>query len=172
MHFLKKRFIVYFFTLLSIYAQAQKTTYILIRHAEKDTNYSNASMMQADPPLSKEGAIRANNLPKVLQQYSLNAIFSTKYQRTKLTVGPLANQYQLPIEEYDPKLLSPFAEKLMSSEFLGKTVVIVGHSNTTPALVNLLIKQNKYLPLDESVYNKMWIISAKKEKIIDELVEY
>jgi hypothetical protein len=58
-----------------------------------------------------------------------------------------------------------------------KRIVVVGHSNTTPALANLLIRQEKYKVLDESEYDKIWIIKIKKNstkpnKIKDKVIKY
>jgi phosphohistidine phosphatase SixA len=58
-----------------------------------------------------------------------------------------------------------------------KSVVVVGHNNTTPALANLLIRQEKYQTLAETEYSKIWIIKIKKNdnkpnKIEEEVIEY
>ena len=45
-----------------------------------------------------------------------------------------------------------------------KRILVVGHNTTTPALANLLIKQDKYKPLAESEYDKIWIVKVKKNK--------
>ncbi|MBI2283072.1 MAG: hypothetical protein HYU71_05140 [Bacteroidetes bacterium] len=42
----------------------------------------------------------------------------------------------------------------------GKTIVVVGHSNTTPRLVNLLIGENGYPDLGERVYDLHWIVTV------------
>ena len=79
------------------------------------------------------------------------------------------------ISIYDPRSLDQFAEFLTSGTL--KKIVVVGHSNTTPALVNLLVKQDKYKSLDESVYNKIWIMKIKRNKkkphkVIEKIIEY
>jgi hypothetical protein len=58
-----------------------------------------------------------------------------------------------------------------------KRIIIVGHSNTTPALVNLLVKQDKYKTLAESEYDKIWVVKIKKNKrkpnkIKEKIIEY
>jgi broad specificity phosphatase PhoE len=45
----------------------------------------------------------------------------------------------------------------------GKTVLIVGHSNTTPALVNLALGEDKYEQLDESAYGNIFIVSIDEK---------
>lgn len=151
-------------------AHSQTTTYILLRHAEKDTSAAGSAMMNADPPLSAQGEKRAQNLPSVLKDYQPDLIYTTNFTRTRNTVLPLAKKYQKEIQVYDPKILSVFAEQLLQIQ--GKTVVIAGHSNTTPALVNLLIKEKKYLALDESVYNQLWIVTLTAGKADVKQVSY
>ena len=138
-------------------AQAQTTTIILLRHAEKDTAVAGSTMMKADPPLSKDGELRAASLPEVLRSYKPDMIYSTNYIRTKATVTPLAQKFNKEILLYDPRNLPALEEQLRQMK--GKTIIVAGHSNTTPALVNLLIKENKYPNLDETVYTKLWIVT-------------
>ena len=45
-----------------------------------------------------------------------------------------------------------------------KRLVIVGHNTTTPALVNMLIGQEKYKALAESEYDKIFVVKVKKKK--------
>ena len=63
-------------------------------------------------------------------------IFSTNYKRTIATASPTAISKKLKIKLYD-------AKKLYSKDFKektrGKTILIVGHSNTTPQFVNKII---------------------------------
>lgn len=142
---------------------AQTTTIVLLRHAEKDTSAAGSSMMKADPPLSKEGEQRAARLPEVLKEYIPDAIYSTNYIRTKSTVVPLSKKFNKEVQLYDPGNLPVLAEQLL--QMPGKTIIVAGHSNTTPALVNLLIKEKKYPNLDESVYNQLWVVTIKDGKV-------
>ncbi|MCU0323245.1 MAG: histidine phosphatase family protein [Chitinophagaceae bacterium] len=149
---------------------AQTTTYILVRHAEKDTTVQGSTMMQADPPLTKQGEARAQKLVKMLQEFEVDEIYSTNYIRTKSTVTPLAEKYQLDIQNYNARDLKDFANKLLQTK--NKTIVIAGHSNTTPALVNLLIGKEEYKPLDESVYNKIYMVIIKDGESKVRVIEY
>lgn len=154
----------------SINAGAQTTTYILLRHAEKDTSAPGAAMMKADPPLSPEGEKRAQKLPEVLKAYSPDAIYSTNYTRTKNTVALLAKKFNKEIQIYDPKNLAQFADGLLKET--GKTIVVAGHSNTTPQLVNLLIGEKRYPDLPDSVYNQLWIVTLNNGKADARIVTY
>ena len=151
-------------------AHSQTSTYILLRHAEKDTSAAGSTMMKADPPLTKEAEKRAESLLEVLKAYSPDLIYSTNFTRTRSTVTPLAKKFNKEIQFYDPKLLTVFAEELLLQK--GKTIVVAGHSNSTPALVNLLIKENKYPNLDESVYNQLWIVTVTDGKGVAKVMVY
>lgn len=151
-----------FLVLSVINGEAQTSTFILMRHAEKDTSAQGSTMMQADPKLNTAGESRAARIPEVLKAYTPDAIYSTNFIRTKSTVTPLAKKAGKEIQVYDHKNLKGFAEELLKME--GKTVVVAGHSNSTPALVNLLLKENKFPSLDESVYDTYWIVTVKEGK--------
>jgi phosphohistidine phosphatase SixA len=138
---------------------AQKTTIILLRHAEKDTAVKGAAMMTADPPLSAAGVDRSVRLISELSAYRPDIIYSTDYTRTKSTIQPLAFLFKKEIQLYDPKKLSTLADSLLTVK--AKTIIVVGHSNTTPALVNLLIKENKYPALADQVYDQYWIVTIE-----------
>ncbi|MES2331362.1 MAG: phosphoglycerate mutase family protein [Bacteroidota bacterium] len=151
-------------------AYAQTSTYILLRHAEKDTSVAGSSAMKADPPLSKEGELRAQKLLAVLKDYVPDMIYSTNYTRTRSTVAPLAVKFNKEVKLYDPRNLAVFAEQLLQER--GKTIIVVGHSNTTPALVNLLTKENTYKDLEDSVYNQLWIVTVSEGKMVTKVVVY
>ena len=153
-----------------VIVKAQTTTIILLRHAEKDTTQSSATIIKADPPLTKVGEARAESLLTVLKDYQPDIIYSTNYTRTKSTVMPLAKKYAKEIVIYNPSDLAKFAEELRLQK--GKTIVVAGHSNTTPALVNALLKQNKYEALPDSVYNKFFIVTLTDSSITDKVVTY
>lgn len=154
----------------TVQAQSNTTTIILLRHAEKEVMTNGDKMMQADPPLSAEGRQRAENLVSALKEFKPNAIFSSNYERTRATVTPLAGKAGLEVQYYDPKNQQTFADKLRSMN--GQTIVVAGHSNTIPALVNLLIGEHKFENLDDSVYNKIFIVTLTDGKPSIEVREY
>lgn len=108
---------------------AAQTVVYLVRHAEK-------AYAGADPPLSETGRRRAIALADRLAPVGIDRILSTDYRRTRDTVAPLADRIGVAIELYEPARMEELAEALRSGP--GGTVLVVGHSNTTPALVSLL----------------------------------
>ena len=161
-----------FILLLANQLNAQTTRYIIVRHAEKDTTLANAKLMASDPPLNSIGETRALSLADKLKDYKINQIYSSNYKRTKATASPIAKAQNLNIAIYDPRNLDAFATQLLSSENTGKTILIVGHSNSSPKLVNLLIKQDQYKDLDESIYDTYWIVTSKNGKSKAKMMKY
>jgi phosphohistidine phosphatase SixA len=85
---------------------------------------------------------------------------------------PLANTIGLSINNYDPKQLKTFADELKAEANHSKTILIVGHSNTSPKLVNLLIKKDQFKDLDESIYDTYWIVTYKNGKTKAKRMKY
>jgi|GEM_PF-558506 len=121
-------------------------TFYLVRHAEKTADGTR------DPDLTAEGRARAAWIAGYLQDKGLTGVYSTDYKRTRQTAQPAADKAGLRVELYDPRALEAFA-----AELKGKNGVflVVGHSNTTPMLANLLAGSNlKYA--GEDVYDQIF----------------
>ena len=132
-------------------AQSELTTVILVRHAEKGVDEA------GDPDLTELGIKRAKELVRVLQDQPIDAIYSTPFKRTRQTVAPLAEAKALEIEDYNPFKMEEVVDLIANSK--GKTLVFSGHSNTTPALINQIIKEDKFKSLDESDYDNLYIVT-------------
>ncbi|MFK7914171.1 MAG: phosphoglycerate mutase family protein [Pseudomonadales bacterium] len=107
--------------------QAERTIY-LVRHAEKALSGDN-------PPLTARGQARARALAARLTDAGIKTIYSTDFRRTRDTAAPLADRLDLTTVLYDHRSLEGFANQLLASS---GPALVVGHSNTTPALVALL----------------------------------
>jgi len=132
-------------------AQDETTTYFLIRHAEKDLSDSK----NTNPGLTEKGIERSVKWNKILSHIDFDAIYSTDFIRTRETGKPVAERENLPLIIYDHKNLdySKFIK-----ETLSKTVLIVGHSNSTPKFVNQLIGKNRFKEIDENQYGMLFIV--------------
>jgi broad specificity phosphatase PhoE len=131
------------------------TTLFLVRHAEK------AGTVWEDPGLTPEGIARADELAYILKHIKLDAIYSTPFKRTKLTILPTAKQKGLEVKLYKPNE-EGFLKKVLET-FPGGTVLIVGHSNTIPKLANELAGRPDYEDLDDPVYDNLFIASVPVE---------
>lgn len=114
----------------------QPTTVILVRHAEKDVE------PPADPVLTAAGTQRAAALAELLQDQPLAAILVSEFARTRLTAEPTAARTGLTPRVVEargglrPHLLA--IVEAVRSEYAGRTVLVVGHSNTVPAIIAAL----------------------------------
>jgi broad specificity phosphatase PhoE len=139
------------------------TTYYFIRHAEKDRTDST----NANPHLTDIGKLRANKWSTILGAETLDAVYSTNYNRTLETAQPTASKNNVDITVYDPKAIDTPAF-LKATE--GKKVLIVGHSNTIPTFVNAVIGHKKYEDIDDANNGNLYIVTITGNKIIDQLL--
>lgn len=102
----------------------EMTTIYIVRHAEKTKDAD-------DPPLTGAGRARAEELAFVLGDEEIAAVFTTPFRRTRQTGAPVAAAAGLTAKEYRE------AEEVASTilgDYVGKRVVVVGHSNTVDDL--------------------------------------
>lgn len=125
-------------------------TAILVRHAETDLS----SDGPRNPHLSERGRTRAEALAAIFGEAGITSIYSTPYHRTMETARPLAETLGLEVRTYDPRQLEELARDIESTS--GR-LVVVGHSNTTPELVQLLGGDGGD-PIDESEYDRIYIL--------------
>jgi broad specificity phosphatase PhoE len=132
-------------------AAADPTIY-LVRHTEKVGDGSR------NPALTDLGKQRAITIADLLREKPVTHVFSTPYTRTRQTATPTAIAHGLEIEEYDPSEAEKMVSKLKT---LTGTILVTGHSNTIPGLVNLLTGET-FADLDESVYDHVFIVSINE----------
>ena len=120
----------------------------LVRHAEKaDTG--------KDPELTDIGKERAEELSRMLKDAGITHIWTTDYKRTRGTVEPLSARTRIKVEVYDPSKLGEFATRLKS---IPGRHLVVGHSNTTPGLVQAL-GGDPGPPMPDSEYDRFYIVT-------------
>lgn len=136
--------------------EEKTTTYYLIRHAEKDQS----DKTNRDPHLTEEGLKRAENWSNVLKDVKFDMVYSTNYHRTKETAAPTAKANSVEVTFYDPRNMNPKEFKDVTK---GKTVLIVGHSNTTPMFSNALVGEKKYDQISEDNNSNLYIVTITKD---------
>jgi broad specificity phosphatase PhoE len=163
---MKKRFSPLIFTatlcLLSIAAQAQQAV-ILVRHAEFEGATTAATMTVAPKPtpLSDTGKVRAENLAKMLKNADVGAVYVTDFVRTHKTGEPLARSLHKEVivrPKEDPKELVEHLQKNHASQ----TVVLVGHTDTIPALIKALGSPTD-LKIEHHDYSNIFVVVPKKD---------
>ncbi len=139
-------------------ASASTTTIIVMRDAEK------ATLPAEDPSLSMAGEGRAQELAHVLGQapseYRIQGIFVSEFRRTQETVRPLANRLGVPVIVVPAADTALVAERARD-EYRGGHVLIVGHSNTVPAIVEKLSGQ-KIPAMAESEYGIVYLVALPR----------
>lgn len=135
------------------------TTIILLRHAEKGENDPK------DPSLSEKGQQRAILLARLFKDVPINAFYATPYKRTIGTIGPLAQAQGKEVLLYDPADKNGFAQMIDTNK--GKKIIIAGHSNTIPHMVNALIGKNEFSDMAGNDHGKIWILVFRGAELID-----
>ena len=100
----------------------------VVRHAEKTATGQ-------DPALSAKGKVRADNVATIVHKTGITAIFSSPAQRARQTAEAVKRRTGIAVQVYDPSAPQVLVDKVKS---LHGAVLVVGHSNTVPALVRLL----------------------------------
>lgn len=142
-------------------ARAQQVVF-LVRHAEKlDESKDPALFESADPPLSEAGRRRARALAGLLKDAGINAIYATEFQRTIKTAEPLAKALQIeikviPVQDRDTQV------GLLRAQNRQDIVLIVGHSNTVPALLKALGHPVE-IKIADSEYDNLFVVVPKGE---------
>ncbi len=142
---------------IPVFANAQMV--IVVRHAERaDDGESPGTSMTAspDPELSAAGKARAQKVAAMLGDAGITAIYTTEYKRTKDTAAPLAAKTGVTAEV----VLARDAVALIAKIKSHKTgaVLVVGHSNTVPAVVKALGGSAATMADDE--YDSMYFVAA------------
>ena len=135
------------------------TTIYLIRHAEKQDDTKNTN-------LSAEGFERSENCKKYFENVTIDAFYSSGFQRARHTIQPLAFSRDKNITIYKNHLMN--LRKILI-ENKGKTVLIVGHSNRIPTFINTLLGEEKYPEILEPEFGNLYIIKEIGSQITTEL---
>ena len=155
---MKKSFVLFFLFFCSLSSFAQEvSTYYLVRHAEKDRS----DKTNSNPELTEQGKQRAAKWSSVFGDVAFDAVYSTNYLRTIATTKPTATAQGLEIQFYNPRELY---SKDFQQETLGKTVLIVGHSNTTPQFVNAILGIDRYADIQDNNNANLYIVTRIKEE--------
>ena len=152
---MKNYFLFLFLVVQMSFAQHKTTTIYLVRHAEKADSSKN-------PDLSSVGLERAAHWSAIFSETTFDAIYSTDFKRTQQTATPTAENKKLDITLYDSKSLD--FDKFKSDN-LGKSILVVGHSNTTPDFVNKLINQNVYAAIEDTTFGNLYIVTLNGDLV-------
>jgi broad specificity phosphatase PhoE len=126
------------------------TTIILIRHADRN----NPPPPDPDPHLNAAGKVRAKKLIHVVGKSGIKAIYRSHFVRAKETAKPLAAFLGISPTEMDAP---PDIRNDILSNHAGETVLVIGHSDTVPDLINLL--GAGHVPvINDSEYDNLFVV--------------
>ena len=116
-------------------APAAPAVVILVRHAEKDVTPAD------DPGLTPAGKLRAAELARVVAAWkaaggTVRALFASEARRTQQTLAPLAAATGVAVTQVKAKDTAALVQKILAVK--GGVVVVAGHSNTVPAVIQAL----------------------------------
>jgi broad specificity phosphatase PhoE len=133
------------------------TVVVVVRHAEKATDDPK------DPTLSEAGQARADALAKALAGLPLSAAYATQYKRTQLTAAPAAKAcgIEVTVREATAANDATYATDLahaIRQGAPGRNLLVVGHSNTVPALVKALTGVEP-APMGDAEYDRIYVVT-------------
>lgn len=115
-----------FTTLAAQVSASAPTVVVIVRHADKAAEPAN------DPPLTETGVARANALADFLRDARVEVVLHTNTTRTRETARPTAELFKV-----TPALITGAGLAGMTASVVaavkanpGKTILVVGHSNT------------------------------------------
>jgi broad specificity phosphatase PhoE len=121
--------------LFAFYRSFSTTTYVVVRHAEKQLGTID------DPPLASEGEARAERLARLFGTTSdkgaIAAIYVTDTRRSQQTAAALAARLRLTPVVVPARDVAA-AIRQASREHRGGNVLFVAHSNTIPDILRAL----------------------------------
>lgn len=135
--------------------RAAASTVILVRHAEK------ADAPAADPALSPAGTARADQLAMALADAGVSRIIVSRFRRTRDTATPLATKLGIAptVVEVGADIAAHVEAVVSAIRAAEGTVLVVGHSNTVPAIVTAL-GGPALPPLCENHFGQVFVVQA------------
>lgn len=142
----------------------------ILRHLEKEDDGTK------DPSLNALGEKNSQKLAELPIFSNIQHGFYTPYKRTYETLGYIETEKTV----YDPSESQDLV-KTIKEQHCGETVVIVGHSNTVPSLVNAFggsftvsyagqpLSHTPQINLDEQDYGSIYRVTFHNERLHQQL---
>ncbi len=134
-------------------ASAQEAIY-LVRHAER-------ADQSADSALSTDGVGRSYKLRDALRDAGITGIFTSELRRTVDTAAPLASAIHVTPRRVAAADAEGLAAAIAASGPRDR-VLVVGHSNTVPALLRAL-HVDAAVAIGDNDYDNLFIVIPQKE---------
>jgi len=132
------------------------TTVVVVRHAEKELGSID------DPPLSQVGEQRAEVLARMFGSREgagrIAAVFASDTRRAQRTAEPLAARLGIAVKTIPAADVEGLLQEIRTN-YRGRNVFVVGHSNTVPEIVRRLSRDPSVPPMLESDYGTMYVVT-------------
>ncbi|MBT6026629.1 MAG: phosphoglycerate mutase, partial [Porticoccaceae bacterium] len=99
---------------------------------------------------------------------TIDAVYSTDYNRTKLTAKPTADSKNLPLLLYHP---NDMYSESFQHETKGRSILVVGHSNTINVFANKVLGIEKYNQISDDNNSNLYIVTVINEKVSSTLLK-
>jgi phosphohistidine phosphatase SixA len=138
-----------------------QTTVFIVRHAERADHVAGAAA-ETDPALSDAGRARAESLAAMLKDAGVRSIFVTQYKRTQQTAAPLARALGITPVEVGSRELEPLAGRIRAA---AGSVLVVGHSNSVPNLLNTL-GFDAVIEIADDEYDNLFVVTLGEKPTV------
>jgi broad specificity phosphatase PhoE len=137
---------------------ATTTTIVLVRHAEKQLGAI------SDAPLTPEGEQRAARLAQMFGDAEafgrIGRIYVSDTRRTQQTAAGLAQRLSLTPVIVEGKSEAKELARRVLQENRGSRALVVGHSNTVPALVAALAGAEHVPAIAEEEFDTVYVVTV------------
>jgi phosphohistidine phosphatase SixA len=99
-------------------------------------------------------------LAGTLRSAEIEYVHSSDYVRTRDTATPSAAEFGVEVDLYDPRDLPALVEKLRGT---GGRHLVVGHSNTTPSMTELLGGEPGSAIEEGGEYDRLYIVTIGRD---------
>jgi broad specificity phosphatase PhoE len=132
---------------------ARATTILLVRHAEKGATPAK------DPPLTAAGEARARALVGVTRDAGIDAIITSQYLRTRATAAPTAAALDITPDVITAGTAASVANVVSAvRRHAGGSILVVGHSDTLPAIIEALTGR-KPGAICDATYDNLFVVT-------------
>lgn len=155
-------FVLISFFFATVVVQAQQapgeTKIYIVRHAEKEVG--------KDPLLTSDGNKRAGDLMRTLQDKGIEKIYVSQFRRTQNTGDSLRLQSNIDTVHYlADTLCDNLVNNIMSHSDFGKSILVIGHSNTIPQIIRKFgVADYPYGDIPDQEYDNLFLITYRKGK--------
>ncbi len=142
------------------------TKIYLVRHAEKESG--------RDPLLTEAGKKRAGDLMRTLKGKKIARIYVTNYKRSWMTADSVRIQLGIDTSYYAADTTGEgLINEIRRNNDFGKTILVIGHTNTIPPLIRALgVKDYMLHELPDEEFDNLFLVKYKGNKVFLEHKKY